>query len=77
MKNIIVKLLLIIFVISLTGCMHKKNNIAINDLEAKAQEYCSDRSVVYVCTDYIQVVSRLPGVGSTYYRSNPNLITYQ
>ncbi len=42
------------------------------DIESKAKEFCNKENVanVYVCGDYIKVISLLPGAGSTFYRSD-------
>ena len=46
------------------------------DLTTQAKEYCDDDNVaeVYICGDYIQVVSSLIGGGSTYYKDGEEIV---
>lgn len=42
------------------------------DIETRAKQFCGGENIanVYICGDYIKVVSLLPGAGSTFYRSD-------
>ncbi len=40
------------------------------DIESKAKEFCDNENKVYVCSDYIRVVSIVPGAGSTFYKAD-------
>ena len=50
----------------LVGCV-EKNGIVLD-----SDKYCQDSSVdgVYNCGDVLQVVSKVPGAGSTYYKAD-------
>ena len=46
-----------------------EENCTLSALEAKAQSYCGKENVagVYICGDYVKVVGKLAGAGSTFY----------
>ena len=50
----------------LAGCTAKKG------VAADSEKYCADSKVdgVYSCGDVLQVVSKVPGAGSTYYKAD-------
>lgn len=64
MKKLLAVLLLLVC-ISLMGCMQAQ-------LKADAGKYCEDKNAaaVYVCGDYVRVVSTLTGKGSTIYKAD-------
>ena len=57
-------------------CLRTWEEPCENEIETRAKEFCDDENIgaVYVCDDYIQVVSMVPGAGSTFYKSDGTTI---